>query len=172
MSTTKIVIIVLVLVGVLFIIFVVRGAVRSEPTPTPDKTTAAQTRPPDWAETVKGLFSSLQPKAELQQSVYCAHKVEPIKADDKQAFRMVTFHLVSVGGASISYRDLTSVKDMDNPQTFNLPQDDPNVKDKQSGSIVVFKRGGTLTFDCKPNTACRVEVDCSPASDARCRKKC
>ena len=180
MSSTKIVIIVLVLVGVIFTVFIVRGALREEPDPPKGKTqvesTAAKTRPPGWSSTIKGLFSSLQPGIELKQSGYCAASEETIKADDKHPFRTATFHLLS-GRARIVYTDLTPpdprgpLKDMDYPQTCTLPQD-KDVEDKRRCSILATKQGGKLTFECLDNKPCRVEAECSPADDPRCRKKC
>ena len=180
MSSTKIVIIVLVLVGVIFTIFVVRGAFQHDPKRPRDdelESSATKTKPPDWTATIKGLFSSLQPKIELQQSVYCANIEETIKPDDKQAFRTVTFHLLS-GHANISYKDDTPLepgsplKKMKNPQPCPLPQVDDDVIDKSRCSILAMKRGGKLTFTCVNNAPCRVEAECSPADDPRCRKKC
>ena len=178
MSSTKIVIIVLVLVGVIFTIFVVRGALQHDSKPKDDEleSSATKTKPPDWTATIKGLFSSLQPKIELQQSVYCANTEETIKPDNKQPFRTVTFHWLS-GRANISYKDETPLepgsplKKMKNPQPCILPQVD-DVPDKSRCSIVALKRGGKLTFTCLDNAPCRVEAECSPADDARCRKKC
>lgn len=168
MSSTKIVIIVLVLIGLLFIIFVARGAFRDEPPPPAGKslgTSAKKTKPPDWTKTVKGLFSSLQPKVELKQKVYSANTEETIKADDgKHPFRTITFHRLS-GQAEITYADVTPLesnspfKDMDRPQRCPLPQEDPDVSDKERCSILAMKGGGKLTFACKNNSSCRVEVE-------------
>lgn len=167
MSSTKIVIIVLVLVGLLFAIFVAAGALRRDPTlPPPEKIADKDTKDapkPDWTKTVKNLFSSLQPKI-LKDKVYSSNTTDPIPADDKQAFRTATFHLLS-GSADISYKDETPqasdspLKKMKNPQHFTLPQQDSNVSDQERGSILVLKRGGTLTFTCTNNSACRVKVE-------------
>lgn len=166
MSSTKILIIVLVLIGLLFFIFIARGALRDDPPPAKGKnlsTSARKTKPPDWTKTVKGLFSSLQPKVELKQKVYSANAEETIKAD-KQPFRTLTFHRVS-GQAEITYADVTPLdsnsplKDMDRPQRCPLPQDDPDVSDKQRCSILVMKGGGKLSIACKANSSCRVEVE-------------
>ena len=168
MSSTKLFIIVLVLIGLLFAIFVARGALRNEPPPPKGKnlsTTAKKTKPPDWTKTVKGLFGSLQPKVELKQKVYSGNTEETIKADDgKHAFRTVTFHRLS-GQAEITYADATvlepnsPLRDMDRPQRCPLPQEDPDVSDKERCSILALKAGGKVTFACKGNSACRVEVE-------------
>lgn len=168
MSATKILIIVLVLIGLLFIVFVARGAFRDE-APLPKgkslSTTAKKTKPPDWTKTVKGLFSSLQPKVELKQKIYSANTEETISADNgKQPFRTVTFHRLS-GQAEITYADATPLegnsplKDMDRPQRCPLPQEDADVADKERCSILALKAGGKLTFACKGNSSCRVEVE-------------
>jgi hypothetical protein len=164
MSSTKIVIVVLVLIGLLFAIFVARGALRNEPTaPKTDSTTARKTKPPGWTKTIKGLFGSLQPKA-LKDKVYSSNTTETIPRDDKQPFRTVTFHLLS-GRAEISYADETPLdrnnplKDMDKPQRCSLPQEDPDVSDKERCSIIALKLGGKLTFSCKGNSACQVATE-------------
>ncbi len=168
MSSTKIVIVVLVLIGLLFIIFVARGALRDEP-PSPSGknlgSSAKKTKPPDWTKTVKGLFGSMQPKVKLKQTVYSASTSETIMPDDgKQPFRTVTFRRVS-GKAEITYADETPLepnsplKDMDKPQRCLLPQEDPEVADKERCSILALKAGGKLTFACRGNAACRVEVE-------------
>jgi hypothetical protein len=168
MSSTKIVIIVLILIGLLFIVFVARGALRDDPPPPTGKSlgpSAKKTKPPDWTITLKGLFSSLQPKIELKQKIYSANTEETIAPDDgKNPFRTVTFHRLS-GQAEITYADVTPLesnsplKDMDRPQRCPLPQDDPDVSDKERCSIVALKGGGKLTFACRNNTSCRVEVE-------------
>jgi hypothetical protein len=167
MSSTKIVIIVLVLIGLLFIIFVARGALRSEPTARSDQKTAKKTKPPDWTKSIKGLFSSLQPKLPLKEKSYPSSSGNPenIPPDEKHPFRTATF-LFKSGTAEITYKDVTPIesgsplKDMDNPQKCKLPQDpDPDISDRNRCSILAFKRGGTFTFTCTGNTACRVEVE-------------
>lgn len=167
MSATKIVIIVLVLIALLFIIFVVRGALR-EDAPPPKRTelesSAKKTEQPGWAESVKDLFSSLKPKIELKKTIYSSDAEEVIPADEKHPFRVATFHLIS-GSAEIVYDDKTPLSsdnplsEMDNPQEYDLPQTDDEVKDKRRCSILALKGGGKFTFKCKDNAACRVEVE-------------
>lgn len=178
MSSTKIVIIVLVLIGLLFVIFAVTSAVRNDPKPPNGEGKTEQekqqqqeqlkifqkkTTPPDWSKTIKGLFSSLQPKIELSQQIYSGNKTERVSADTKKPFRTATFHRLT-GNASIVYDDdtpksNTPLEKMDNPQECTLPQTDSDVKDKQRCSIIALKRGGTLTFACIGNTPCKVEVE-------------
>ena len=166
----KLVIIVLVLVAVIFILFVARGAVRHESAPPVDTGTANKTRPPAWTDTIKGMFKSFQPTLKLQQEFYTAATEETIPADEKHAFRTAKFHRLS-GTAEIQYKDNTPIdsnspmKKMDNPQKCKLPQDpNPDVKDRERCSILAFKRGGKLTFNCTGNSPsgnnpCRVEVE-------------
>jgi len=172
MSSTKIVIIVLVLVGLLFIIFVARGALRSDPQPSSNRQTdAKRTKPPGWTKKIEGLFSSLKPKRALEKKVYSAttsaSAEDKIKPDDKQPFRTVKFHLLSgSGSARIEYSDETPVqsdklKDL-KFQKCPLPGDfdakHPEA-DLSRCSIVALKRGGKLTIICTGNSACRVEVE-------------
>jgi hypothetical protein len=169
MSSTKIVVVVLILIGLLFVIFVARGAFRNEPAQPKGKqqleSSAKKTKPPGWTNRIKGLFTSLQPKA-LTGKVYSSSTPkDTIPPDEKQPFRTVTFHLLS-GTAEISYKDDTPIesgsplKDMDNPQPCKLPQDpDPDISDPNRCSILALKRGGTLTFKCTGTSACRVKVE-------------
>ena len=145
MSSTKIVIIVLVLVGLLFVIFVVRGALRNE------------------TKTIKGLFKSIQPRMDLSRDTYSANIEETVSPNDKKPFRTATFHLIS-GCAEISYLDFTPksntpLKDMDNPQVYSLPQENSDVSDKARCSILALKGGGKLTFNCRDNRPCEVKVE-------------
>jgi hypothetical protein len=168
----KLAIIILILVALIFILFVARGAFRHEEGTPTDTTAAKNTEQPPWADTIKGLVKSFQPTLKLRQKVYTASTEEIIPPDEKHAFRTAKFHLLA-GTAEIEYKDNTPIdnnsplKKMDNPQTFKLPQDrDPNVKhqDLERGSILAFKRGGKLTFNCTGNSPsgnnpCRVEVE-------------
>lgn len=156
MSSTKIVIIVLVLIGLLFVIFVARGALRSDPQEDPD--TVATKEKPGWTKTIKGLFTSLQPKIELKQKVFSGHTEDSIKPD-AQPFRTITFHLLS-GSASILYVDPEPISgDLKRLQSQTCPLPNPKGDDHSRCSIVVLKGGGAVTFDCVLNTACRVEVE-------------
>jgi hypothetical protein len=161
MSATKIVIIVLVLIGVIFVVFIARGAFRGEPAPKSDQSTAAKTRPPDWTKTIKGLFKSFQPSLELEKSAYTTDVDEPIKPDPKHPFRTAklrrdknsgraTIEIIPNGGSPL--------KDMD-PQKCDLPQTQDGVKDRDLCSIVAFKLGGTLQFRCIDTKPCRVTVE-------------
>ena len=161
MSSTRIVIIVLVLIVVVFVVFVATGALRSEDTPRSDAQTAKKTKPPGWTRSIGDLFASLQPRA-LQPKVYSSPTKDSIPPDDSQPFRTVTFHLLS-GSGEIIYEDQTPLerdsplREMDNPQKCKLP--DPDARDSTRCSILALKRGGTLTFTCAINTACRIEIE-------------
>ena len=163
MSPTKVVIIVLVLIGLIFVVFIARGALRDEPKPKSDQSTAAKTRPPDWTKTIKGLFKSFQPSLELRQSVYTTDVDEPIKPDPKHPFRTVKFFRSNPlsGAAIITFKPIggTPLKDMKDPQVCNLPEIKEQVEDPNRCSIVAFKLGGTLEFRCTGNVPCRVTVE-------------
>jgi hypothetical protein len=162
MSPTKVVIIVLVLIGVIFVVFIARGAVRHEPKPAADQSTAAKTRAPDWTRTIKGLFKSFQPALELKQSVYTTDVEETIKPDPKHPFRTAKFHRsLASGTATITFNATggSPLKDMKNPQVCDLPQTEDGVEDRDRCSIVAFKLGGTLTFRCTDKIPCRVTVE-------------
>jgi hypothetical protein len=157
MSSTKIVIIVLVLIGLLFVIFVARGALRTDSSSDPDK--VAKGRKPEWSKTIKGLFSSLQPKITLKQTDLSGHFEDTIKPDNKQPFRTITFVWRS-GKSSILYVDPVPVDDKYKKlQRQRCPLPNPDGDDSKRCSIVVLKDGGTLTFDCDPNTSCAAKVE-------------
>jgi hypothetical protein len=162
MSPTKVVIIVLVLIGVIFAVFIARGALRDEPTPASDQSTAAKTRAPDWTKSIKGLFKSFQPALELKQSVYTTDVDEPIKPDPKHPFRTAKFRRSLISGpATVSFKPIggAPLKDMKDPQVCDLPQTEDGVEDRDRCSIVAFKLGGTLQFRCTKNIPCRVTVE-------------
>jgi hypothetical protein len=147
--------VVLIVIVVLFVVFVGKGAL-SHDKQTSGKEMSKQEKPA-WSKKIKNLFSSLQPKVELKRKVYSGNSEEEIAADKKLTFRTVTFHLIN-GAASIKYKDRT-----ENPpeglddQTCPLPNFDGD--DITRCSIVVLKRGGTLTFNCQGTNPCRVEVE-------------
>jgi hypothetical protein len=163
----KLVIIVLVLVGVLFAVFLVRGALRDDPQPNANRKAAAkEQKAPGWTTTISGLFSSLQPKLQLKQPKYFGNEPpERIPADPKQPFRTARFHIVS-GTAKIEYKDITPVQSKDLAELKNqeckLPADfdsDHPDQDLKRCSIVALKAGGILTFSCALNSSCQVEVE-------------
>ena len=166
MSSTKVVIIVLILVGVLFVIFVARGALRDEPKSKSDPKAAAKAqKPPGWTKSISELFSSKQPKLELKQKFYSATTEEEIKSVTTPAFRTARFHLVS-GSATIEYKDVTPIQakdlkdlqDQECPLPADFDSEHPDA-DRSRCSIVALKGGGTLTFACNGKSACRVAVE-------------
>ncbi|HEY3039037.1 MAG TPA: hypothetical protein VGJ66_09890 [Pyrinomonadaceae bacterium] len=175
MSSTKIVIIVLVLIGLLFVIFVVRGALRNDPAPPKGKaelkTSSKNTKPPNWTQKIEGLFSSLKPARPLEKKPYSWNSQntieETIKPDDKQPFRTVKFHLLPGSGhATVKYKDDTPIQSDEleelKEQECELPADfnpDNPKADRSRCSIVALKRGGRVTFICDTSTACKVEVE-------------
>jgi hypothetical protein len=167
MNPTKLVVIVLVLVGLVFALFVARGAFRDDPQPNANRKAAAkEQKAPSWTTSISGLFSSLQPKLQLSRQTYAGNvPPERIPADQKRAFRTARFHLIS-GAAKIEYKDITPVQSKDlaelKDQECKLPADFDSEhpdQDLQRCSIVALKGGGILTFSCALNSACQVKIE-------------
>jgi hypothetical protein len=162
MSSTKIVIIVLILVAVIFVIFVARGAFRNDPKSDDPKLAAKNSSKkggkPGWTKAINDFVGSRQPKLTLKQSRYTANTTEEVRADEKNPFRIAKFRLIS-GSATIEYEDRTeeAEKMKLDDQDFDLPNFD-NEEDPRSGSIVALEKGGTLTITCKGTGGCRVDV--------------
>lgn len=162
MSSTKIVIIVLVLVAVIFAIFVATGAFSSEPKRKNSNEAARDFRknPPAWTKTIKSFIGSRQPKINLKQNSYTSDAEEKIPPDNQNPFRTAKFKL-RTGVALIRYVDNTEdiPEDMEDlkDQDFRLP--DFENEDPRAGSIVALKGGGTFTFRCDKNAPCRVDVE-------------
>ncbi len=155
MSTTKITIVVLILVALLFVVFVTKGALR-EDKPSDKKA-------PSWTKVIKGvssyrLFRSMQPKADLRTKRCSSSCEEKIPADENPThkFRIATFRL-DRGSASIEYTDLTEDAGRLKDQPCPLPNFDSD--DFTRCSIVVLKRGGVLKINCLPTSPCLVEVE-------------
>jgi hypothetical protein len=168
MSSTKILIVVLILIALLFVIFVVRGGFRDDK--QTDRTNWSKEAP--WTKTIEDVFSSLKPKVELKRKCYSSSIEEDIAPDEYlqsasmlqrlrgKPFRTATFHLLR-GSASIKYEDRTEdAIDKLKEQEFELP--DPDRDDKNQCSIVVLKKGGKLTFSCKGTNPCKVYVTDNP----------
>jgi hypothetical protein len=164
MSSTKIVIVVLILIALLFIVFVMKGALSADQ-PKPgnrnESKTYSKKEKPGWTKAIKGLsnnrlFSSVVPKLKLKQANYSSSAEEKV-LPAKLPFRTATFRLIA-GSASIRYEDDTkdAIDDLKD-QTCPLPN--PDSDDHRRCTIIALKSGGTLTFSCQPNTACRVEVE-------------
>lgn len=161
MSSTKIVIIVLILVAVIFAIFVATGAFSSEPKSKSSNQAAKDftKNPPAWTKAIKRFIGSRQPKLTLKRGRYTSSTTEEVPPDEENPFRTATFHLIS-GSATINYEDRTDeAEDMElDEQKFNLPNFD-NEKDIRRGSIVALKKGGTLTITCEGTSGCTIDVE-------------
>jgi hypothetical protein len=165
MSTTKVVIVVLILVALLFVILVTRGALTDDqPRPgnrNDSRTYSKKKEKPGWTKAIKGLssnrlFSSVVPKLALKQEDYSSSTEEKV-LPDKKPFRTATF-LLKAGRASIRYKDQT--KDaIDDLKDQECPLPNPDSDDHSRCTIIALKGGGTLTFSCEPNSACRVKVE-------------
>ncbi|HEV2913127.1 MAG TPA: hypothetical protein VGX92_07415 [Pyrinomonadaceae bacterium] len=159
MSTTKIVIIVLVLVAVIFALFLAKGALSSDQPKAGNKNDAVEfnkkKKSPDWAKTIRRAMDSMRPKLVLKQKVFPSDPIE-IPPDLKQPLRTGTFRLVS-GSARVEYEDHTPNAGDLQSQDFDLPNFDND--DPRLGSIVVLKLGGTLSITCKGKDNCRVVLE-------------
>jgi hypothetical protein len=160
MSSTKIVIVVLILIAVVFALFVTKGALSDDP-PKPkgkaeEKRAAKEYKAPDWSGTIGGLFSSMQPALDLGRDRFSAGEFE-VESDEERPFRVATFRLVR-GSVNIDYEDQTEeAEDLDlDDQEFTLPDDE--AREPREGSIVALKRGGTLTISCNGTDPCEIEV--------------
>lgn len=160
MSTTKIVIIVLVLIALVFIIFVTKGAL-SEDQPKAGKRNDAvsftkQNKAPGWTKTISSMFGSLRPKLVLSRKSFTSNASESVPPDEDHSMRTGTF-LRRAGSVHIRYVDLTENAGEDlRVQEFDLPN--PDNSDPNRGSIVVLKRGGQLQITCV-STPCRVDLE-------------
>jgi hypothetical protein len=161
MSSTKIVIVVLVLIAVLFVVFVLTGALSDDQPKAGNKNDAVdfskKGKTPGWSKAIGDLASSFKPKVELQKKIYSESAEETIGPDEKQPFRTATFRLLK-GKALIEYEDNTEdAIDELKEQECELPN--PDTDDPKRGSIVALKQGGKLSFSCRGTDPCRVEVE-------------
>ena len=165
MSSTKVVIIVLVLVGLLFVLVVTKGALskdKHKPDNQNESTDYSKSKKPGWAKAIKGLsnnrlFSSVVPKVVLKHSHYSSGVFSEEVLPDKKTFRTATFRLIA-GEASIDYVDNTEgASDALKHQPCPLPN--PDNDDHRLCTIIALKGGGKLTISCPLNSACRVDVE-------------
>ncbi|SRR6266540_4525921 len=166
MSSTKILIVVLIIVAVLFVVFVATGALSTKEPKSNDNTAAREftkkKRTPGWSKKIKTLFGSLQPKIELNGKSYRGGSIENVGSSDKP-FRTATFRLIEDSakqGALIEYDDDTEdipkeLNDLKN-QKCDLPNFDNEEPDRCS--IVALKGGGKIKFTCKGINPCRFEL--------------
>lgn len=160
MSSTKILIVVLILIALLFVFCVIYGAAVSEDPKAGNRNDAAKVSAPGWSKGLGSLISSAKPKVELKKRVYSESTEETIPPDDTQTFRTASFHLIR-GRASIEYEDETDdipdeLEDL-KEQECELPNSETD--DPRRCSIVALKKGGKLSFNCQGTDPCRVEVE-------------
>jgi len=158
MSSTKVVILVLVLIAVVYIVFVSRGALSGEKQGPVSKDEAMKIvkETPAWAKSLGGFFNSRRPKLVLERARYTTNSEETVKPDADNQFRNATFHLIQ-GTAHIKYVDSTEKAANLNKQEFDLLCLH-NEDDTCSGSIVALKSGGKLTITCTSNP-CRIDIE-------------
>ncbi|MDX6711850.1 MAG: hypothetical protein QOH96_2866 [Blastocatellia bacterium] len=160
MSSTKVVILVLVLLAVVYIVFVSKGALSGEKQKPVNKDDAMkfikEGKTPPWAKSLGGFFTSRRPKLVLKYDRYTANSEETVKPDADHPFRNATFHLMQ-GTAHIKYVDSTEDADDLKDQEFDLPCLD-NKDDIRKSSIVALKSGGNLTITCTSNP-CRIDIE-------------
>ncbi len=173
MDTQKIVIIVLILIVVVFVIFVTRGSLTDDQpkrtNSTESKKDAANIPLPDWSKTINKIFGGLEESVDVcdepsaNTEIKCELplgniEIKPAKEPwlpilKKSSFRTVKLVWIS-GTVSVLYVDKKGGSDIDNPQTFDLP--DPKNNSSKFGSLVIMENGGTLTISCKENTKCQI----------------
>jgi hypothetical protein len=160
MSSTKVVILVLVLIAVVFVVFVSKGALSGEKQGPVSKDEAMkfikEKKTPPWAKFLGGFFNSRRPKLVLKYARYTANSDETVKPDADHQFRNATFHLMQ-GTAHIKYVDSTENADKLKDQECDLPCLD-NGEDTSKTSIVALKSGGKLTITCTSNP-CRIDIE-------------
>src|SRR5882762_7352832 len=102
MSSTKVVVLVLVLIAVGYIVFVSKGALSGEKQGPVSKDEAMKIvkETPAWAKSLGGFFNSRRPKLVLKCDRYTANAEETVKPDADHPFRNATFH-VKLGKAHI-----------------------------------------------------------------------
>src|SRR6266850_8099040 len=114
MSSTKVVILVLVLIAVVYIVFVSKGALSGEKQKLVNKDEAMkfvkEKKTPAWAKSLGGFFNSRRPKLVLKRASYTANSEETVKPDADHPFRNATFH-VKLGKAHIKNVDSTENAD-------------------------------------------------------------
>lgn len=169
MSSTKIVIIVLIIIVGIFIVFVVRGSMANEPKISKQEQGKAFSKkePPAWTVFVKSALGYLAETEELK----CQKKAAPnsklicdgLPLDEKiriprkkgTSFRTVDF-VLKKGKARIEYEDKTDeAEDLEfDEQEFDLPSDE--TRNPKVGSIVILEDGGTLEIMCQTDSDCQV----------------
>lgn len=174
MDSKKIIIVVLVLIVVVFVILVARGSLTVD---QPKQMNPQEAKKEvnnissNWRGALDSLFGGFQQTVVLpcrdvsksstrQCDQLALGTINVPEAEEpflpflkKAAFR--TAKLVRIDGrANISYRNNTNAENVDNPQTFKLPN--PENNDSIVESLVILETGGILTISCEGNTKCQV----------------
>ncbi len=134
-----------------------------------DKEKAGKYKPPPFLAKAGAALRQLGPKLDLNRHEFVINpgdrqlviRVPPAKGDGDE-IRKGTFHLDPGQRGTIDYVDEMPDKDMHKqPLQFPAGDDEEARKrdDPMAGSIVVMKRGGTLTISCAAKTRCRFRLD-------------
>jgi hypothetical protein len=187
MNSTKIVILVLILIAVIFTVFVARGTLSQEPSKTDNQSEARnftnKNQAPDWSKTLQDTFAWLKPRLKIQcgeekEATKCENlqSRSPIKIseDKKQPFRLAKFRVPNssnfMNSVNICYRAPTAKLTCNEAKekakeagdiNFNAQSFDlPNSdsNDRQQGTIVVIKEGGEITITCLSLNPCKVDL--------------
>ena len=156
MSSTKIVIVVLILIAVVFALFVTKGALSDEQPKRGGKDEAAQfssqDRAPRWSKTIDKLSGSMRPTLDLGDDIFPAgiYKVDP---DEERPFRIAKFR-PHTGSAYIVYVNATP----DEGELKVQKIESSDFADGKKPSIVALKEGGQLTVSCTGTEPCSVRV--------------
>lgn len=182
MSVSKIAVVVLILLGLLFFFGVGAGlhfngqdeekarCCEREDCPRKDCS-------PDWTESLSGLFDSLRPRLDLPPSEQAKLARIPalssvslnVPAAESSLLspplRMATFRR-SAGLVQIVFvpahpeKIPDSMRKLRDPQKLSLPRTEKRKEndDLQQGSVAIVETGGVLNVACLSNTPCQLEL--------------
>ncbi|MGK7874067.1 MAG: hypothetical protein AB4426_12365 [Xenococcaceae cyanobacterium] len=161
MSSTKIIVVILMIFALLFFGSFGLGILKSQDMSAEEFAKTGQF--PHWVENIGDLLAPVAPKVELKPSTLQLNpgqsKVITIPKSDC-AFRVVTLKLNI--GAILETRYLDMTPDAGNldfdKQILDLPHQKRG-KNHYRGSVVVLKAGGTLQLSCKGIDSCQVVFD-------------
>jgi hypothetical protein len=185
---TKVVIVVLILLAVLFVAGVGMGVhFNGQGQSTCDENTAAdkcadncktQSCLPGWTDSLGGIFGSLRPKLNLSDlnerdrqtlsSVIQPPATASLQVPEapssffKPSMRTATLRLVKGVRAKIVFNASSpeSVEKELRQQTLDLPRDKSSKDndDLRQGSLAITKQGGVLSITCENNVPCQLEL--------------
>lgn len=162
MNSTRIAIVVLILLGVLFASTMLLTD-RSNSSARGNNKDLNKMRAPDWVKSFGKLLGPKTPKLKLNGSPFkfedSLERIQVPPAEDD--FRTATFHLKSGTGVKIEYFDETSGAGEDlRHQTLELPREKSDSDDDpRRGTLTILKAGGRLEIkDCKGGP-CEVVVE-------------